>query len=136
MILFLLGCPYIFPVYNPHGIQIEPFNHLQPITDCHFICMLTLSLLSNYSYTSRISLGHIDNIGKGKFFIMVYYQSKPIRISYKIQSLAKDRIRISFSPLKIGTYELYLFYRNFPINGKYDLFYIGKTNLTEKRKDF
>jgi hypothetical protein len=63
---------------------------------------------------------------------MVYYQSKPIRISYKIQSLTQTRIRVSFQPLKIGTYRIYLAYRNFPINGKYDLLYREKKNLTEK----
>jgi hypothetical protein len=36
---FFSACPYIFPVYNLNGIHIEPFNHLQPINDCHFICM-------------------------------------------------------------------------------------------------
>jgi hypothetical protein len=63
-------------------------------------------------------LGKIDNIGQGKFFLMVYYQSKPVRITYKIQSLTQTHIRVSFLPLKIGTYRIYLSYRNFPINGK------------------
>jgi len=34
----LPNSPYLFPVYNPNGIQIQPVNPLQSITDCHFIC--------------------------------------------------------------------------------------------------
>jgi hypothetical protein len=68
---------------------------------------------------------------------MVYYQSKPIRISYKIQSLTQTRIRVSFQPLKIGTYRIYLAYRNFPINGKYDLLYREKKILQKNpERDF
>jgi hypothetical protein len=33
------GCPFLFPVYNPSVIHLEPFNRLQPINDCHLICM-------------------------------------------------------------------------------------------------
>jgi hypothetical protein len=36
---FRLGCPYILPIYNPNGIHIESYDHLQPINDCHLICM-------------------------------------------------------------------------------------------------
>jgi hypothetical protein len=50
--------------------------------------------------------------------MMIYYQLKPIRISYKIEYLSKTRVRFGFSPFKIGTYRIYLAYRNFPINGK------------------
>lgn len=35
---FIVASPYIFPVYNPNGIHIEPVNPLQPINNCHFIC--------------------------------------------------------------------------------------------------
>jgi hypothetical protein len=71
-----------------------------------------------YPIFSHCYSGKIDNIGQGKFFLMVYYQSKPVRITYKIQSLTQTHIRVSFLPLKIGTYRIYLSYRNFPINGK------------------
>ncbi|CAF3856128.1 unnamed protein product [Rotaria sordida] len=93
------GCPYNFPVYNPNGTHIEPFNRLQSINDCHFIC-------------------NIDNVGQGKFFVMIYDPLKPIRIPCQIQNLSKNRIRISFLPSKIGTYKIYIAYRNIPINGK------------------
>ncbi|CAF3702812.1 unnamed protein product, partial [Rotaria sp. Silwood1] len=95
----ILGCPYNFPVYNPNGIHIESFNHLQPINDCHFIC-------------------NIDNSGQGKFFVMIYDQLKPIKIPCQIQTLSINRRRISFLPNKIGTYKIYIAYRNIPINGK------------------
>lgn len=36
--LRLLDCPYVFPVYNPDAVQLEPFNVFQPINKCHFIC--------------------------------------------------------------------------------------------------
>ncbi|CAF1001104.1 unnamed protein product [Rotaria sordida] len=93
------GCPYNFPVYNPNGTHIEPFNRLQSINDCYFIC-------------------NIDNVGQGKFFVMIYDPLKPIRIPCQIQNLSKNRIRISFLPSKIGTYKIYIAYRNIPINGK------------------
>jgi hypothetical protein len=81
------------------------------------VCQRRL-FLSNLSHILLFSLGNIDNIGKGKFFVMVYYQLKPIRISYKITYLSKTRVQISLIPLKIGTYRIYFAYRNFPINGK------------------
>lgn len=56
---------------------------------------------------------------------MIYHQSKPIKISYRIQSLSNTRIRVSFRPEKIGTYRIYLAYRNFPVYGKEHLLYIG-----------
>lgn len=56
---------------------------------------------------------------------MIYHQSKPIKISYRIQSLSNTRIRVSFRPWNIGTYRVYLAYRNFPIHGKEHLLYIA-----------
>lgn len=40
------GCPHILPIYNPNGIHIESFDPLQPIHDCHFICMLSFCFSS------------------------------------------------------------------------------------------
>ncbi|CAM4749067.1 unnamed protein product [Rotaria magnacalcarata] len=94
----ILGCPFNFPVYNPNGVHLEPFHPLQAINDCHFIC-------------------NVDNVGQGKFFVMIYDQLKPIQIPCQLQSLAKNRCKISFSPSKIGTYRIYLAYRNIPVNG-------------------
>ena len=82
---------------------------------CHFVFLLISDNLSHFVY---IILGNIDNIGQGKFFLMIYHQSKPIKISYRIQSLSNTHIRVSFRPWKIGTYRIYLAYRNFPIYGK------------------
>ncbi|CAF4663183.1 unnamed protein product, partial [Rotaria sp. Silwood2] len=114
-------CPYNFPVYNPNGTRIESFNPLQPINDCHFICMTFFTLIlfiTHLVIIIIILLGNVDNVGRGKFFVMIYYQSKPIKIPCQIQSLSLNRIRISFLPVKIGTYQIYVAYRNIPINGK------------------
>ncbi|CAF1398822.1 unnamed protein product [Adineta steineri] len=91
----MLDCPYIFPVYNPDGIQVEPFDPLQPINKCHFICK-------------------IDNPIQGKFFIMVFDPLKPLKIPYQIQPLSTNRIQITIIPAKIGTYRIYLAYKNIP----------------------
>jgi hypothetical protein len=41
-----LGCPFIFPVYNPNAVHVDSFNRLQPINNCHLICKLNLKLIS------------------------------------------------------------------------------------------
>lgn len=67
-------------------------------------------------------LGNVDKAGPGKIFVMVYYQIdenqfQPVLIPIQIQPLPSNRIRISLSPSKIGTYRIYIAYRNIPING-------------------
>ena len=74
----------------------------------------------------------MDNVGEGEFFAMVYKQLKPIRIHYQIQCLSTNRIRTSFLPTNIGTYLIYIAYRNIPINGKQDLFFV---NIHNRRKN-
>ncbi|CAF3378932.1 unnamed protein product [Rotaria socialis] len=113
----ILGCPVNFPVYNPNGVHLEPFHPLQAINDCHFICTLLFTPIEFITHTLILLLGNVDNVGQGKFFVMIYNQLKPIQIPCQLQSLTKNRCRISFSPSKIGTYRIYLAYRNIPING-------------------
>ncbi|CAF1412638.1 unnamed protein product, partial [Rotaria sordida] len=98
------GCPFIFPVYNPSVVHFEPFNRLQAINDCHLIC-------------------NVDQAGPGKLFVMTYSQIdenqfEPILIPIQIQPLPSNHIRMSLSPLKVGTYRIYVAYRNIPVNGK------------------
>jgi hypothetical protein len=35
----LIGSPFMFPVYNPNVVHLESFNRVQPINDCHLICI-------------------------------------------------------------------------------------------------
>lgn len=68
-------------------------------------------------------LGNIDKAGPGKFFVMVYgltddQQLQPILIPIQICSLPSNQMRISFSPPTVGTYRIYIAYRNLPINGE------------------
>ena len=120
----LPGGPFVIPVYNPSVIHLEPFRRLQPIEDCHLICSFALLLpLRTFVSTSLFSSGNIDKAGPGKFFIMVYSvlddkQLQPILIPIQIRSLASNRMRLCFAPPQIGTYRIYIAYRNLPINGK------------------
>ncbi|CAF1246383.1 unnamed protein product [Rotaria sordida] len=96
------GCPFIFPVYNPSVVHFEPFNRLQAINDCHLIC-------------------NVDQAGPGKLFVMTYSQIdenqfEPVLIPIQIQPLPSNHIRMSLSPLKVGTYRIYVAYRNIPVN--------------------
>lgn len=42
----VLGCPFILPVFNPSVIQLESFNRLQPLDDCHVICTSRMKCVS------------------------------------------------------------------------------------------
>ncbi len=68
-------------------------------------------------------LGNVDKAGPGNIFVMVYSQNddnqfQPILIPIQIQPLPANHLRISLSPFKIGTYRIYIAYRNIPINGR------------------
>jgi hypothetical protein len=57
---------------------------------------------------------------------MVYFQIdensfQPIVIPIQIQPRPSNHIRISLSPSNIGTYRIYIAYRNIPINGRLSL---------------
>jgi hypothetical protein len=45
-------------------------------------------------------------------------QFQPVLTPIQIHPLPSNHIRISLSPSKIGTYRIYLAYRNLPIKGK------------------
>ena len=54
---------------------------------------------------------------------MVYHQQEdqsfqPIYMPIQIQPRPSNHIRIGLSPSKIGTYRIYIAYRNLPVNGK------------------
>lgn len=55
---------------------------------------------------------------------MVYHQEEedhpfqPIYMPIQIQPRPSNHIRIGLSPTKIGTYRIYIAYRNLPVNGK------------------
>jgi hypothetical protein len=49
---------------------------------------------------------------------MVFDPLKPLKLAHQTLSLATNRVQISISPPKIGTYRVYIAYRNLPINGK------------------
>lgn len=71
-------------------------------------------------------LGNVDQAGAGNIFIMVYYQInekdfQPILIPIQIKPLPSNHISIELSPSKVGTYRIYIAYRNIPINGKLSL---------------
>lgn len=117
----LPGGPFVIPVYNPSVIHLEPFRRLQSIEDCHLICSCFSSPIRQF--VSTCSSGNIDKAGPGKFFIMVYSvlddkQLQPILIPIQIRSLASNRMRLCFTPPQVGTYRIYIAYRNLPINGK------------------
>ena len=80
-----------------------------------------------YSFTFRksniSSLGNVDRAGPGKIFVMTYSQTdknqfEPILIPIQIKSPSSNHIHISLYPPKIGTYRIYMAYRNIPINGE------------------
>jgi hypothetical protein len=48
-------------------------------------------------------------------------QFQPALIPIQIQPLPSNHIRISLSPSQIGTYRIYIAYRNIPINGRLSL---------------
>lgn len=75
-------------------------------------------------------LGNVDKAGPGNIFIMVYSQInenefQPVLIPIQIQPHPSNHIRIALSPSKIGTYRVYIAYRNIPINGKLSLLSIN-----------
>jgi len=60
---------------------------------------------------------------------MIFSDSQPARLTYKIQLIAPNRLKISFSPLHIGKYQIYLAHRNLPVNGKLNrIFYYLQNN--------
>lgn len=124
------GCPFIFPVYNPSAVHLEAFNRFQPINDCHLICTSTLRRLPLLIYCPPPflppPLGNVDRAGPGNLFVMVYSQAadnsfQPASVPLQIQPRPSNHIRISLSPAKLGTYRIYLAYRNIPINGRLSL---------------
>jgi len=62
-------------------------------------------------------------------------QFQPILIPIQIQPLPSNHMRISLSPSKIGTYRIYIAYRNIPINGRLSLLSI-KILTHIRRRDF
>lgn len=46
---------------------------------------------------------------------------EPTSIPIQIHPLPSNHMRISLFPSKVGTYRIYVAYRNLPINGKWSL---------------
>lgn len=117
------GCPFLFPVYNPNVVHLEAFNRLQPINDCHLICMyFPMNISSVLNHLIFVNVGNVDRAGPGNLFVMVYSQLddqsfQPIFMPIQIQPRPSNHIRIALSPTKIGTYRIYVAYRNLPVNG-------------------
>ena len=70
-----------------------------------------------------MAVGNVDRAGPGNLFVMVYSQLddhsfQPILMPIQIQPRPSNHIRIALSPTKIGTYRIYVAYRNLPVNGK------------------
>ena len=46
-------------------------------------------------------------------------QLQPIFVPIQVHPMPSNRMRISLSPPNIGTYRIYIAYRNLPVGGKY-----------------
>jgi hypothetical protein len=88
--------------------------------------LYAIQFCKNYPIDHSFYLGNVDRAGPGSIFVMVYSQVnensfQPIVIPIQIQPRPSNHIRISLSPSKIGTYRIYIAYRNIPVNGRLSL---------------